>query len=585
VSGVSGPEAKKRFSFPIMQGILPIDRSRITADIIAGTTLAALGIPEVMGYTKIAGMPVITGLYTILLPIAVFALLGSSRHLVVGADSATAAIMAAGLAGMAAIASPQYVQLAGILALITAAFLLLARLVKLGFLADFLSRSVLIGFLTGVGVQVAMGQVAGMLGVASGSGTAQIFGHTVTHGSKTVVKFLQAVKEIPHASWTTVAVSVSVLAVILILKRVNEKIPGALIAVVGAIVVSWAANLASHGVAILGPVPGGLPKLGFPTQGWSNWGSLTATAASLFLVILAQSAATSRAYAAKYAESFDENIDLVGLSLANVAAAGSGTFVVNGSPTKTQMVDSAGGRSEISQLSTAVIVAIVLLFLTKPLQYMPEAVLASIVFLIGVELIDIKGMRRILDWRPSEFVVAVVTAVIVVVLGVEQGIVVAIVLSLLDHVRRSYRPSDVFVTRTETGVHTVPVGHGPAPELVEGLVVYRFSADLYYATANRFLEEVRAVLDRDGGAPEWLCLDLEGVDDIDFSAGDALNGLVGEAKEKGSRVVVVGASDIVAQQLGRYGIRERIGEEDMFRSISGVEESFRDRGSKDTPHP
>ena len=169
------PASHQRGRLPVLQGILPLDRARLPGDIIAGVTLAALGIPEVMGYTKIAGMPVITGLYTILIPILIFAVLGSSRHLVVGADSATAAIMAAGLAGLAPIASPQYVELAGVLAIMTAGFLLVARFLRLGFLANFLSRSVLIGFLTGVGIQVAMGQVAGMFGVAEGTGRGPVF--------------------------------------------------------------------------------------------------------------------------------------------------------------------------------------------------------------------------------------------------------------------------------------------------------------------------------------------------------------------------------------------------------------------------
>jgi sulfate permease, SulP family len=170
VHGRQEPVAGRQFAlfgrqFSIMEGVLPIDRVRVSVDIIAGVTLAALAIPEVMGYTKIAGMPVITGLYTILIPIALFALFGSSRRLVVGADSATAAVMAAGLAGLAATGSPQYVALAGLLALITAAILLIARFIGLGFLADFLSRTVLIGFLTGVGIQVAIGQISGMLGL------------------------------------------------------------------------------------------------------------------------------------------------------------------------------------------------------------------------------------------------------------------------------------------------------------------------------------------------------------------------------------------------------------------------------------
>src|SRR5262245_31874444 len=188
-------------------------------DIIAGITLAALGIPEVMGYANIAGMPVITGLYTIIIPIAVFALLGSSRHLVVGADSATAAIMAAGLVGMAAVASPQYVALAGALAIVTGVLLVIARLLRLGFLADFLSRSVLIGFLTGVGIQVAMGQVGGMLGVASGSGG-------------TIRKFFGTLANIGDTSLTTLAVSLSVIALIVGGRLISKRFPGALVAVI-----------------------------------------------------------------------------------------------------------------------------------------------------------------------------------------------------------------------------------------------------------------------------------------------------------------------------------------------------------------
>ncbi|MGE5226238.1 MAG: SulP family inorganic anion transporter, partial [Planctomycetaceae bacterium] len=247
------------FRVPFLEGVLPIERSHVSSDVLAGVTLAALGIPEVMGYTKIAGTPVITGLYTILIPIAVFAVLGSSRHLVVGADSASAAIMAAGLAGMAAIASPDYVALAGIVAILTGAILLVARLVRLGFLADFLSRSVLIGFLTGVGAQVAMGQVAGMFGVPGG-----------TEGG-TVGKFLGTLGQIPgQASWTTAAVSGSVLLLVVGLKFVSKKVPGALIAVIGAIWASYALDLSTHGVATLGPVPSGLPSFGIPSPGWGE---------------------------------------------------------------------------------------------------------------------------------------------------------------------------------------------------------------------------------------------------------------------------------------------------------------------------
>jgi len=555
---------------PILQGLVPIDRSRLSVDMIAGVTLAALAIPEVMGYTSIAGMPVITGLYTIVLPVFAFALLGSSRHLVVGADSATAAVMAAGLAGMAATASPQYVALAGLLALMAAAWLLLARLIGLGFIADFLSRTVLIGFLTGVGIQVAFGQVGGMLGIPEGTGIT-INGHKFT-GS--IAKLADTLKGIDNISWTTVAVSAGVLGFIMALKLVDRRIPGALIAVIGAIFISWNWDLVSHGVAILGKVPSGLPKLGLPDVTWSQIPPLVGTSVSIFVLMLAQSAATSRAYAAKYNDEFSENVDLVGLGAASIAAGLTGTFVVNGSPTKTQMVDGAGGKSQVAQLTTGVIVIVVLLFLTVPLQYMPEAVLASIVFMIGIELISIPGMRAVLRLRPDEFVVAAITAATVVVLGVEQGIVLAIVASLIDHLRRSYKPpTGVIIENADgKGWHRDPVS--PAARTLPGLVAYRFAGSLYYANANHFLDEVRVLLSDTEHPLSWFCLDAAAIPDVDYTGGETLKQVYDLLKEHDVRFVVAEAMGPVRRELARYGVTDLIGEDAMFPTLAEAHAAF-----------
>src|SRR3989440_7245905 len=420
-----GGEAMRRL--PVLQGVLPVERSRVRADALAGLTLAAIGIPEVLGYAKIAGMPLVTGLYTMLLPMAAFAMLGSSRHLVVAADSATAAILAAALTGLAAVGSERYVRLAGLAALLTAGMLLAARLARLSFLANFLSRTVLIGFLTGVGIQVAAGQLPDMLGVTAA-------------GQATVTKLGNTIRVLPHLHWADVAVSIAVIVVAVVARRINRRIPGLLIAVIIAIIVSWAADLAGHGVAVVGPVPRGLPSLGLPALGWHDAAALLGAAVSMFVVILAQSAATSRAYAGKYGEEFSEATDLVGLGAANAAAAFSGTFVVNGSPTKTQIVDSAGGRTQLSQLTAAAVVLVVLAVLTGPLAYLPVSALAAVVFLIAIDLIDVGGMRRILATRRHEFAVALLTTAAVVVLGVEYGIVLAVIASIIDHLRHSYNP-------------------------------------------------------------------------------------------------------------------------------------------------
>ena len=549
----------------VLQGVRPIDRARLPKEAAAGITLAALAIPEVMGYSQIAGMPVITGLYTILLPVAVFAVLGSSRHLVVGADSATAAIMFAGLTGLAATASPQYVALAGLLALLAGGLLLLARLLRLGFLANFLSRTVLIGFLTGVGVQVACGQLAGMIGVEGG-------------GSNPVDEVVNTLKELGDANAATVAVSAAVLLVIIAGGRLLPVVPWALVAVIGAIIASDGLDLASHGVAVLGTVPSGLPSFGLPDVSLSDVPELIGTAGSIFIVILAQSAATSRAYAAKFDEPFDENVDLVGLGLANASAGLTGTFVVNGSPTKTEMVDSAGGRSQLAQLTTAVVVVIVLLFLTEPLSYMPDAVLASVVFLIALRLVDIPGMRLVLHRRPYEFAVALVTALTVVFVGVEEGIILAIVLSVVIHLRHSYRPNDRLMVHGPDEAWRSVATDAANPEALPGLAIYRFGASLYYANASHFREELLALAARADPPLRWLCVLADAIGDIDFTGSATLGAVNKELDARGITLVLCGLIDPVRAELAIDGLLDAIGPEHVFETINAVQTAYETTG-------
>jgi sulfate permease, SulP family len=564
---------KKRRPSMLLGGLLPFDAARLPTDAIAGATLAALAIPEVMGYTKIAGTPVITGLYTLLLPVLFFAIFGSSRHLVVGADSATAAILATGLVAMGQTAqSAEYVQMTSLAALMCAVLLIAARLLKLGFIANFLSRSVLIGFLTGVGIQVAMGQVGGMFGITGESGG-------------TVQKFVETLQMIPtDTNVPSLVVSISVLAVILVLGRINKAIPGALIAVVGAIAASYFLDLEAMGVTVLGTVPGGLPAIGLPTDVMTgpNVVALLPTVVSLVIVILAQSAATSRAYAMKYGDSFDENVDLVGLGMANIGAGISGTFVVNGSPTKTEMVDSGGGRSQVSQLTAGAVVVAVLLFLTGPLAYMPNAVLAAVVFLIGLRLIDYRGMAAIARVRQGEFAVALVTAAVVVVVGVEQGIILAMALSIVEHIYHSYRPYDTLLAVTPDGTP------GPTPladraEALPGLVVYRFGASLYYANGTRFTEEVMDLVE--GAVPplRWLAVSASSIGDIDFSGADAIRQVKEELARTGVTFAICDLNPKVREQLDAYGLTELIGADRIFATTVDLLAAYRAVGDVAAP--
>ncbi len=526
---------------PVLQGILPVDRSTLSGDIVAGITLAALGIPEVMGYTKISGTPVVTGLYTLLLPVVAFALLGGSRHLVVAADSATAAILASMLVFIAPLGGAQYTGLTSLTALLVGLMLVVARVLRLGFLADFLSRSALIGFLTGVGIQVASGEVAGLFGLAK-------------QGHGAIGQVVSALTRLGDAHTTTLAISAAVLALIVGCAKFAPRVPGALIAVIGAILASATLDFPGHGIATVGSVPSGLPSLAVPAFiNSSGLHQVLTCAASCFLVIIAQSAATARAYALRDQEPVADNVDLIGLAGANVAAALSGTFVVNGSPTKTEMVDEAGGRSQIAHLTTAVVVLFVLLFLTRPLGFLPNAVLSAIVFMIGVKLIDLRGMRELWGLQRDEFWIAMAATATVVMFSVMDGIAVAVALSLIDQVRHTYRPRTRVLIRDQSGKwKAVP----PAADqfAVPGILVYRFEANLFYANAGMFMEEVLRLVTQCGERLRGLVLDASGIDDVDYSAAKMMLQLRAELLKRHVGYAVVTSLEELLGRLRRYGL-------------------------------
>jgi MFS superfamily sulfate permease-like transporter len=534
--------------------------------LLAGVVLAAMDIPQVLGYSKIAGMPVVTGLYSLILPLAAFAAFGSSRYLVVAADSATAAIFAGGLSGMATPAGAQYVALAGIVALLTAAILLLARLLRLGFIADFLSRTVLVGFLAGVGFQVGISVLSEMVGVPVDS-------------RRPVVQLWEVLRGLPQGHLPTVALSASVLGFVLVLRRFAPKLPGALVAVVAAIAASAAFDFAGHGIATIGPVCAGLPHLGWMgllslrSMNWQEAQRLITVSASCAVMILTQSAATSRIYAAKHNREVNENNDLFGLSAANAAAALSGGFVVNGSPTQTAMMEDAGGQSQLAQVATAAVVALVLLFLTRPLQYLPTCVLGVLVFMVALRLIDLKALSNIRAESPQEYALAVTTAAVVLLVGVEQGIVLAMVMSLLRVVQHSYHPHSGVLIADESGTwKLVPVAPGVVTE--PGLVLYRFGAALFYANAGRFLEEVSQVVQPMPSAVRWVVVDAEAMTHVDYSAARVVMALKKNLTEAGVELAFARLPWDLRAEFDRHHLTEAIGPAQIFDRLHDAIAAF-----------
>jgi high affinity sulfate transporter 1 len=512
-----------------------------------------MNIPQVLGYTRIAGTPAVTGLYTALLPLLMFAIFGSSRHLVVAADSATAAIFSSGLSGMAPQASIKYMALVGMVALLTAALLLLARIFKLGFLADFLSRTVLVGFLTGVGCQIGIAMLGEMSGIP-------------VNAHKTVEQLQQVIDGLQQVNFLTLGISALVVSGILGCRHFLPKLPIPLFAVIAGIGASYAYDFSGYGIAIIGPVPGGLPSLSFPAVSWDELLKLVPIALSCFVIIIAQSAATSRVFAVRHHERVDEDANILGLSAANAAAALSGAFVVNGSPTQTAMADIAGARSQMAQLVFAGIVLLVLLFFTGPLQYLPRSVLAGIVFTIAIGLIDLKSLRDIRSESPGEFNLAIITAVVVALVGLEQGILLAVTLSLLRHVRHSYRPHTMVLIPDASG-RWLPISAIPGIETEPGLVVYRFGADLFYANDNRFADEVRALIEHAPTPVRWFIVDAGAMTDIDYSAARSLLDLCMDLKRYGVTLVFGRVNTYLLADMNRHGLTSVIGDEFIFSTL------------------
>lgn len=562
-----------------MRALVPVSlrgyrRRWLGRDVVAGLTLAAVAIPESMGYASIARTPVQNGLYTLLLPTLAFVLLGASRLMVVGADSATASILAAGLLKLGledlVPGSPRWVALCGLVALVTGVLLAAARAARLGFLGDFLSSAALIGFLAGVGVQVATGQIPSVLGVPAGHGT----------------WFQQQwawLSNLDDVSLPALAFGIATVAIILAARRWTPAVPGAVVAVVLLIVVSAATHAEQHGVAVVGDVPAGLPSLGLPTGlAWSDVPKVFAIAFACFVMVVAQSSATARSFALRRGERADVDRDLVGLSAANLAAGLSGAFVVNGSPTKTQVLDGQRARSQLANLTMVLAVLVVLVLLTGLLHDMPHAVLGAIVLVIGLELVDVPGLRDLAARRRSELVVALVTAAVVVAVGVLQGILVAVFVSLVEVVRRLYRPRGFVVIEPPEGDPTYHVAT-PGTESEPGLIVFRYDAELFYANAHHFVDLVGQLVAAAPHPVRWFVLDASTLDDVDYTASGALSGLLDAFDVHGITFVLARTDPALAATLERYGVASRVAH--SFANLSDAIDAFRATRPDDAEKP
>lgn len=554
--GPFAPPAKQPWVdrvFPLVPTLRTYTRGAFRLDAIAGLTVAALAIPSALGFASIAGLPVQYGLYALVLPVLAYALLGSAPRLVIGPEGTTAAMIAAALTPLAVRESPEYVQLAAALAVLVGVVFLLARLARVGAVVDFMSVPVLVGYITGVAIFLIVGQLEKLTGIPSDSDTV----------TGQLVDFVSGLGDIHPLTALLGAVCVLLL---LLAKRV-PRLPAALVVVVASIALSAAFDFAARGVKITGEVPAGLPVPAVPWEGLSSMGSLIVPAVGIFFVAFSDSILTARSFAARHGESVDANAELVALGGAQLAAGVGGGFPVSTSGSRTSVNDASGATSQVSQLVAAAAVVIVLLFLTGPIAYLPSPVLGAIIVVAAASLINIGDWRELRRSSNAEVAIAVVTTLGVLFVGVIQALIIAMLLSLIDMARRRARAHDAVEGWWSPEQRFADIEVKPDAQVVDGVVVYRFDASLFYANANRFKERCAAAV---AGAPypvRTLIIDAAGFGSTDATAAQAITETVANMRAAGVAVLVAELGAWPLQEWRELGLVELIGEGNFYPTV------------------
>ena len=560
---VAQPRGPGRW-IPGIAAVRTYQRPWLVKDLTAGLVLTAILVPVGMGYAEAAGLPAIYGLYATIFPLIAYAIFGPSRILVLGPDSSLAAIIAATIVPLAAGDSDLLVALAGMLALLTGILCILAGLARFGFITDLLSKPIRLGYLNGIALTVIVGQLPKILGFSS-SGENLI---------RETISLVQGVMD-GMTNWVTVAIGVSCLAIVLIFKRRWPRIPGVLIAVVGATVVVGALNLASAaGVSVVGPLPQGLPSFQVPLAPLSDLPALLAGAVAITLVAFADTSVLSRTFALRGGYTVDQNQEIIALGAANVAAGFFQGFSISSSSSRTPVAEQAGAKTQLTGVVGALCIALLLLFAPTLLQNLPNAALGAVVIAACLSLVDIETVVRLYHVRRGEFALSIVCFLGVALLGVIQGIFLAVALALLGFVWRAWRPYDAVLGRVDglKGYHDVT--RYPEAKRIPGLVLFRWDAPLFFANAEIFGEHVRQAVANAPTRTRWVVVTAEPVTDIDTTAADALSALDDDLQKAGIELCFAEMKDPVKDRLKVYGLFTKLGSEHFFPTIGRAVDSY-----------
>jgi SulP family sulfate permease len=549
------PPSGIRGFVPILQWLPRYDRKWLRFDVIAGATVWGLLVPESIAYAGLAGLPPQAGLYTLLATLAAYAVFGTSRHLVAAATSAAAVLLASSVGGLAGADAARYMSDAAGLVIFCGGLFLIAGFLRLGFVAQFLSRPVMEGFVFGLAIFVTVSQLPKLFGIEKGSGD-------------TIKQFIHLIGHLGDTSGATLAVGAGALVLLFAAERFAPKIPGGLVALVLGIVVSSALSLSEHGVKIVGHVPSGLPTPGVPSVHGGDVLPLITAAAGLLLVIFSESLGAADTFATKYEYEIDPNQELIALGVANAGSGLLGGLAGGGSLSQSAVNEGAGARSEVSPLIAALLILITVLVLTPLFKNLPEAVLAALIIHAVSHLWKVAEMRRYYELQRLEFWLALATLLGVITIDVLPGLVIGVGAMLLLVLYRASKPQIGSLARVpgEPGAYG-DIGRHPDYERIPGVLVLRFESPLFYANATPVRDEIKALVGACDPPPRAVVLDAGANDRLDVTSADMLTTLVSTMHSAGIDVALADVRQPVVRMARRSGLAKRLGDDRIFHTI------------------
>jgi len=556
---------------PITVWVRSYPREWLRPDLLASLTSWGVMVPVALAYASLAGMPPEYGLVTAFAALAAYAVFGTSRHLKV-TTSSTMAIMSASVVAVMAAGDPsRYLALTAALALIVGGILVAAGFVHLGFIGDFLSKSVVTGFIFGLAITIIIGQLPKILGVPGG-------------GDTTIGKLQTIVDQLPDTNPWTLAVGGSALLLILVLRAISPRIPGPLVALVLGIVAVNAFDLVLHGVTVVGPIATAMPQLGIPRVSLIDIPYLAAGAAGIVFLAVGESLGAGRAFAARHRYEIDADQELIGLGAANVSAGLFGGFTVDASLSQTATAEVAGGQSQLASLVTAGLVLATSVLLAPLFEDLPNAVLGAIVIAAVLGLMDVGELRRYWRWRRTDLVLAMAALVGVVATTVLIGLMIAVLLSLALLLYRASRPHIAVLGRID-GAHTAYVDRGRHPEAVPvpGLLLLRLDAPLYFFNVNVARSAILAAVSGSDPRPTAVVLDIGSTADFDVTTGDTVLQLVGDLRDLSVDVALAQVKGSVRDRMRTMGLMDVVGEDHVYLSMGAAVDDYRSRSTEAGP--